>query len=386
MRAIRFCFFLAVAFIVGSEPHSASAQFTQTNLTSDIPGQANNTDPNLVNPWGMSFSATSPTWISDERAGKATLYNGAGVPQALVVTIPGVGGNAGTPTGTVFNSAAGAFNGDVFLFSTLTGQIAGWRGALGTTAEILSSSSANAVFTGLAIGSVSGNVYAYATDFRNGTIDPIKGLATAPALPGNFTDPNAPAGFSTFNVQNLGGQLFVTFAKQDPTTFSPIAGVGNGLIDIFDLSGNFLKRLVTGGQLNDPWGLALAPSNFGPFGGDLLVGNHGDGTIDAFDPITGLLIGELKDAQGNPIINLGLWALAFGNGAAVPADALLFTAGINGGANGLFGEIQAGAATPLPAALPLFSTGLGALGLLTWHRKRKRALALVGRKVHSIRG
>jgi uncharacterized protein (TIGR03118 family) len=152
----------------------------------------------------------------------------------------------------------------------------------------------------------------------------------------------------------------------------PVPGVGAGFIDVFNLDGSFVKRLASNGSLNEPWGLALAPPNFGPFSGDLLVGNHGDGMINAFDPITGLFLGTLKDAQGNPIINPGLWALAFGNGASFDSNALLFTAGTNGGGYGLFGEILP---TPLPGALPLFATGLGALGLLGWRRKRKNSAA-----------
>jgi uncharacterized protein (TIGR03118 family) len=366
---------LIITAVIGSaflslNPQIAIAQFAQTNLSSDISGLANFTDPNLKNPWGLSASPTSPFWGANQQSGNSTLHfgNGSQAPNPvtpLIVTV------AGGPTGTVFNpgTGTGAFNNDNFLFSTFNGQIAGWRGALGTTAEILSLGNGG-VYTGLAAANIGPNTYAYAANFLSGTIDVFGGTAAAPPLPGNFTDPNLPAGYAPFNIQTLNGQLFVTFAQQDANKTSAVVGPGLGFVDKFNVDGTLVSRLVSNGPLDAPWGLAIAPASFGPFGGDLLVGNHGDGSIWAFDPITGLLIGQLKDAQGNPIINLGLWALMFGNaGIGFSADTLYLNAGINGGVDGLFAEIQP--TTPIPAALPLFASGAGVLGYLALRRKRK---------------
>ncbi len=364
MRFIKAFLCLVAAFFVELGPQSASAQFAQIDLFSNIPGQANATDPQLIDPWGISFTPTSPVWVANEGSGVATLYNSTTGKQSLVVTVPGVGGNPGTPTGTVNNPNGAAFNGDNFLFVTRNGQLMGWRGALGTTAETLVPAGGGASYTGLAIGSVNSNTYAYAADFHNGTINAIAGTAGAPALPGNFTDPNLPAGYAPFNVQTLNGELYVAFAKQDAAKLNPVSG-GGGFIDVFNLNGNFNGRLISNGPLNVPWGMAIAPANFGQFGGDLLVGNNGDGTIDVFDPITGILLGMLKDGQGNPIVVSGLMALAFGNGASFASNALLFTGG-----DGVFGEIQA---TPLPAALPMFGSLLAGAGYIGLRRKKKKA-------------
>ena len=365
MRIIRSSLYLIAALFIGLGSQSASAQFAQINLFSNIPGQANTLDPSLVDPWGISFTSTSPVWIANEGSGVATLYNSTTGKQGLVVAVPALGGGQGTPTGTVFNTTfntgAPSFNNDTFLFSTLTGQIMGWRPTLGTVAENLISPTTS-TYTGLAIGSVSGNTNLYAPDFRGGKIDIFQG-PSAHLIGFASADPTLPAGYSPFNVQTLNGQLYVSFALQDPTTHVPVPGVGNGFVDIFNLDGTFNRRLVSHGALNAPWGMAVAPDGFGPFGGDLLVGNNGDGTINVFDPNTGAFIGTLLDAQGDPISNASLLALAFGNGASFGSRTLLFTAG-----DGLFGEIVA---TPLPGALPLFVTGLGALGLLGWRRKRK---------------
>lgn len=340
--------------------------FTQTNLVSDIPGVAKTTDPNLVNPWGVSFSATSPFWVSDNGTGLATLYNGAGDKLGLVVSIPPSGTSA--PTGQIFNSTAN-FNSDLFIFASESGQITGWRGALGTTAETLYNSSSDAVYKGLAIGTTTTGTYLYATDFRNNQITVLPGTG-APALPGNFTDPNLPAGYAPFNIENVNGLLYVTYAVQDSAKHDDVAGAGNGIVDVFDLQGNFKQRLITGGTLNSPWGMAIAPVGFGGFGNDLLVGNFGDGTINVFDPATGALIANLDGFNGKPLINLGLWDLTFGNGGnGGNASDLYFTAGIPGDGmledHGLFGSI---APTPEPATLSLIGCGL--LGLLVFKRRK----------------
>lgn len=354
---MRLSLFLVV-FAAGITPLVAGPiGFNVTNLASDIPGAAAALDPGMINPWGLSASATSPFWLSMNGSGTSELYNGAGVKQALTVTIPGTGGNVGTPTGTVFNGTTN-FNSDLFLFASEDGNISGWRGALGTTAETLLSSSNNAVFKGLTIGTTASGTYLYAADFHNNQINVLPGTG-APALSGNFTDPNLPAGYAPFNIQNIGGTLYVTYAQQDAARHDDVPGAGHGFVDTYDLNGNFQGRLVSNGALDSPWGLAIAPVGFGDVAGDLLVGNFGDGKINAYNPATGALVETLVDAHGNPIAIDGLWALRFGNGAGSgPTTNLYFTAGTNGEADGLFGDL---ATVPEPGTWAMLGIGLGAL-------------------------
>jgi len=340
------------------------AGFYQTNLVSDIDGLAAHTDPGLLNPWGVSFTPTSPFWISENGAGNTTLYNAAGVKQSLVVTIPNPLGGMSAPTGQVFNfnNGAGAFNGDLFIFATEDGTIAGWRGALGTTAEILlNNTGQSAVYKGLAIASIGSNTYLYATDFLNDQIT-VDRSAGAPLLTGNFTDPNIPSGFAPFNVQVFGSQVYVTYAKQAPGKHDDQPGAGNGFVDVFDLNGNLVSHLISNGPLNSPWGLAIAPAGFGSLSGDLLVGNFGDGLINAFTP-TGSFIGTLGTVNGTPLANDGLWAITFGN---TGTGSLFLTAGLNDEADGLFARID-----PVPE--PATSIAL-ALGLMVLCVRARRAL------------
>ena len=353
--------------------HSAiAASYVQTDLASDIPGLAANTDPSMLNPWGMSFSPTSPIWISDQGAGVATLQAGNGTQAALVVTIPGTTGT-GNPTGTVFNGTPSFQLPNampaLFLFSTLNGQIAGWNS--GTTAVATFTANDGAMYTGLTSGAVGGNNFLYAADLAGQKIDVFNSTFSKTMLSGSFTDPNLPSGYRPYNIQNVGGKLYVEYATIDPVTHLVSHTANQGIVSVFDLNGNFLQRLVTNANLNSPWGITLASSNFGQFSNDLLIGNNGDGTIDAFDPITGAFLGKLLDSLGNPLINSGLWALAFRTGApGFDPNALFFTAGINGEADGLFGAIQV-AATPLPGAFPLFGSVIAAFGALIWRRTRK---------------
>jgi uncharacterized protein (TIGR03118 family) len=339
---------------------SAATAYVQTNLASDISGLAPNTDTNLKNPWGMSFAATSPFWMSDQVTGKSTLYNGAGVPQALVVTTPPA------PTGQVFN-ASSSFNLStggkaLFIFDSLSGQIAGWNGAQGTTAATMFTATDGAAFTGLAINNNGSGDFLYAADFANGRIDVLNTNFALMTLPGAFTDPNLPAGFSPYNIQTVGGKLYVEYAQVDPVTHRPTTTANIGIVDVFDANGNFLQRLATNTHLDSPWGITQAPASFGSFGGDILVGNFGDGTISAFDPLSGVFQGVLSDLSGNPIVNSGLWALNFrASGSGFDPNALFFNAGINGEADGLFGEITP---APEPSTLALLALGIGALALL----------------------
>jgi uncharacterized protein (TIGR03118 family) len=324
----------AIAF-----PCRAQESFTQHNLVSDIPGLADNLDPNLVNPWGITSTPASPFWVADNGQNVSTQYNTSGTPQALVVSIP-----SQAPTGTVFNSTPN-FNSDLFLFATETGAIDGWRGGLGTTAEVLlDNSSQGSVYKGLAIATQASGTYLYAADFHNAAITVLPGTG-APALPGTFMDPTLPAGYAPFNIQNVNGSLLVTYALQDPAKHDEIAGPGFGFVDRYDLNGNLLGRLVSNGPLNAPWGLAIAPANFGLFSNDLLVGNFGDGRINAFNPLTGALVGTLLDESGNPLEIQGLWGLRVGNGGnGGDPNAVYFAAGIPGSGmiedHGLFGSLM----------------------------------------------
>jgi uncharacterized protein (TIGR03118 family) len=349
---------------------TAHAGYMQTNLVSNVSGQAAFTDPNLVNPWGMAYSATSPFWVSDNGTGVSTLYDGSGSKQALTVTIPSAAaGGTARPTGQVFNGGAG-FNGDRFLFATEDGTIAGWRGALGTTAElVVNNTAAGANYKGLAIGSNGAGTFIYAANFHTGNIDVYDSIFAPAFLPGAFTDPTLPAGYAPFNIQNLGGSLFVTYAQQDANAQDDVAGAGHGFVDVFDTSGNLQQRLISGGVLDSPWGVALAPADFGEFSNDLLVGNFGDGLINAFDPLTGALLGTLKDGKGNPILIDGLWALGFGNGAGAGlGNELFFTAGPNGETDGLFGKLSA---VPEPSTILLLGLGLVALNFTAIRCKKR---------------
>lgn len=357
-------FFIGVASVCCAAQAWGDSVYGQTNLVSNIPGMAANTDPNLVNPWGVSESSSSPFWISDNGAGVTTLYNGAGTPQSLVVSIPIPGGGSSAPTGQVFNGT-GKFNGDNFLFATENGTIAGWRGALGTTAETLyNNSGSGAVYKGVTLATNAQGSYILAADFHNNRVD-VFPSSGAGALPGMFTDPTLPAGYAPFNVQNVNGQVFVTYAKQG-TGADEVDGAGLGFVSVFDTNGNFVKRIASNGSLNAPWGVTMAPANWGSFGGDLLVGNFGDGSINAYTT-DGIFAGTLRGADGNPLLNDGLWALTFGNGGnGGNLDSLYLTAGLNGESDGLFARIDP---TPEPGTFALL--GLGVPALLAWRLSRK---------------
>jgi uncharacterized protein (TIGR03118 family) len=345
---------LSVIGVTRIRAASALGFYQQTNLVSDLPGVAAVTDPHLVNAWGMSHSATSPWWISDNGAGVSTLYNGSGTPASLVVTIPpplgSPAGTTSTPTGNVFNSTSsfavtknGVTRPAVFLFATEDGTISGWNPAVDPTNAILAAdqSAFGAIYKGLALGSNSSGNFLFATNFHNGTVDVFDTHFAPVSLAGSFTDPSIPSGFAPFGIANLNGQLYVTYAKQDADKEDDVAGPANGFVDIFDTNGNLIRRLVTHGRLNSPWGLTFAPADFGQFSNDLLVGNFGDGRINVVDPTTGDFLGQLRDRDNRAITIDGLWGLAFGNGAnAGPTTTLFFTAGIDDEAHGLFGSLR----------------------------------------------
>lgn len=339
--------------LAGSAAPLLADSYLQTNLDSSVPGLAATTDPNLINPWGMAFTATSPFWVSDQGSGKSTLYDGAGTINALVVTVPG-GGPPSGPTGIVANSTTGFQVNGVgahFIFDTLNGTIAGWASGSSAVTEV---TTPGAVYTGLAIGSVGVSTFLYAAD-STGQIRVFDSSYNPTSLAGNFTDPNAKAGFVPFNIQLIGPNLYVEYAQLNHGAALP-----GGYIDIFDTSGNFIERLTSDSSLFAPWGVTLAPASFGSFGNDLLVGNFGNGIINAFNPISGAYVGTLDDGNGLAIVNQNLWALDFRTGGKNDAaNTLYFTAGINGERSGLFGSI---APSPEPATLILDGLGLCALG------------------------
>jgi uncharacterized protein (TIGR03118 family) len=354
----------AAAAAAASASHGSG--FEQINLVSDLPGVASLTDPDLVNAWGLSASPGtdsapgSPLWVSDNGTDKTTLYAGASATSVskagLVVDI-----TSGAPTGQVFNTdtdpngflvhdAAGHSGRAVFIFDSENGGIDGWNPAVGATGpgpstvtEVAVGNGANAVYKGLTIAQASdGHTYLYAANFRSGRVEVYNDAFTPVELPGGlFVDTKIPAGYAPFNVQELAGQLYVSYAKQDATLHDDAAGSGRGFVDVFNNDGGLVRRLISHGQLDSPWGLALAPSGFGQFAGALLVGNFGNGHINAYNKKTGARLGQLKMTNGQPIVIDGLWGLMFGNGNAAKTGELLFSAGPNEESHGLLGKIVA---------------------------------------------
>ena len=345
--------FCLLSLILLSASTQVSAQFyKQTNLVSDVPGLAQFTDPDLVNPWGLIASGASPWWVANNGTGLSTLYNGAGVKQTLVVTVaPAMAPGPATPTGIVFNGStdfqvvAGVpTTAARFIFVTDDGTISGWAPSVNPNHSILkvNNSASGAVYLGATIAQAGGLNRLYVANFSGGSVDVFNanyGAVTLP--PGAFTDPELPEGFAPFNVQNIGGNVYVAYAKQNEDGDEEEAGRKLGYVDEFDGSGTLLQRFEHGPWMNAPWGLALAPpTGFGKASGKLLVGMFGSGEVATFDPATGDFAGLLRQLRGRPVEIEGLWALRFGNGGnAGPTTTLFFTAGIEDETHGLFGTI-----------------------------------------------
>ena len=356
---------VAILPLLAARPAGAIS-FTQTNLVSDIPGLAEITDPNLKNPWGVSFSGTSPLWTSNQGTSTANLFNIKGVTvtqNALEVTIPKTATGPQGPTGQVNNNtSAFPVNGTPasFIFASLNGTISAWNQSAGTTAQI-KATTPGATYTGLAIANTGSGASLYAANGAQNRIDVFDGSfanVTSSSFAGKFVDPNIPAGFVPFNVENINGKIYVTYAPAGrPAQTSAIEG--QGFVSVFDTSGNFAQRLISGSKLASPWGMTLAPASFDGFAGDLLVGNfsYAAGEINAFDPGTGSFLGTLLS---NPEFQ-GLWALTFGNGGnGGDPNILYFTTGLNAETDGLLAAVTA---VPEPNPGFLFATGMVLLGI-----------------------
>lgn len=337
---------IALAVLIGGArlAFADHGAYQVRNLVSDVPGAAEHTDPNLVNAWGIAFSQFGPAWVADNATGVATLYDGDGNPQSLVVTIPG-----GNPTGIVANASGdfvvtkGGVSGPArFIFATENGIIAAWAPNVDPTNAIVvvDNSASGAVYKGLTLGADGTRLLLYASDFHNNKVDVFDKNFSPVTLPGGFTDTSISDKYAPFGIQNLGGSIYVTYGKQDDARHDEVAGRGNGIVNVFDASGNLVRRVFKGGLLNAPWGLAIAPADFGVFSNTLLIGNFGDGTINAFRLDSGKSVGQLSTPDRNPITIPGLWAISFGNGLRnQPTNVLFFTAGPDEESHGLYGRI-----------------------------------------------
>ena len=313
---------------------SAQAQqtgFMQTNLVSNTAGAATTTDPQLLNPWGISFLPGQDFWIADNNSGTSTLYdNNGNKDAALVVTIPGAtknpngNCNPGCPTGTVANAGSG-FGGGQFIFDTEDGLVVIWTGASNTAAVAFDNSSSGAVYKGLSL--LNGNSL-LAANFNSGKVDVLNNSFQLAPLSGSFTDPNLPGGYAPHGIHVINNQVYVAYAMQDAAKHDAMPGAGVGQVDIFDMNGNFVSTFVAaGGHLNAPWGVVAAPSTFGQFPNAILVGNYGDGTNNAFDS-KGNFLGQVTNSANTPLVNPGLWDMVFGGGGTSGNPATLFlTAG-----------------------------------------------------------
>ncbi len=334
--------------LAGDAGVSDRTLYVRRNLVSDQPGRAVIRDRNLVNAWGISFFPGGPFSVSDNGTGVATMYEGDGTKVPLVVTIPPPNGSPpgakATPTGQVANDTNDFRIGTAaapakLIFATEDGTLAAWNSGA-KAVLVVDKSASQAVYKGLALGLRGGESFLFATNFHAGKIDVFDRRFRSVTLPsGAFKDPAIPSGYAPFGIANVRGRLIVTYAQQDADKHDDVAGAGHGFVDIFDTQGRLLRRFAARGTLNSPWGVALAPLSFGRFGGDLLIGNFGDGHINIFD-LRGLFLGQLGPTAQRPFTIQGLWGLVFGNAARANPNTLYFTAGPNDEKHGLFGSIS----------------------------------------------
>jgi uncharacterized protein (TIGR03118 family) len=327
-------------------------RYVVQNLVSDQMNQATHIDPFLVNAWGLAASSTSPWWVADNETAKSTLYDAVGNQSSLVVSVPGA------PTGIVFNGGSGfvvtqgAASGPArFMFASEDGTISAWNPGVpppppSTQAFVVvpnaSTPATGAIYKGLALASTTTGTFLYAADFHNNRVDVFDSSFHSVTVAGAFVDPHLPKGYAPFGIQTIRGRILVAYAKQDDDAEDEVAGDGLGFVSAFEPNGTFVARVASRGALNAPWGMALAPANFGRFSGALLIGNFGDGRINVYDPETFEPRGHLKDSKGKAVVIDGLWGIAFGNGGnAGPVNTLYFAAGPDDEMHGLFGRIDA---------------------------------------------
>jgi uncharacterized protein (TIGR03118 family) len=372
--------FVCLVFVTAIAGHalakSKGAGYTQTNLISDIPGLAEVTDPNLLNPWGLAFfPGMSPFWINENNAGFSALYFADAVVDSalphVIIPPPPPSTAPGTPTGIIANFfvTAGAFpiiidgtnfGPSLFIIDTEDGTVEAWNvnppiapgipdplSAVIVVDNSQGGAPTGAVYKGLALGENTANgPLLYATNFRTGKVDVFDSnfQSPNPPLTGSFTDPKVQHGYAPFGIQNINGQIWVTYAKQDAPKHDPVNKPGHGFVDVFDVNGNLVTRFAQHGHLDSPWGVAMAPATFGQFANDILVGNFGDGVINVFDPTSTKWLGQVTGPNGRPLVNSGLWSLTFGgalnsNGTSSSPNTLFFSAGLNDENDGLFGTI-----------------------------------------------
>ncbi len=338
MQRRKLAFTLCLALVVMMVSNVALAQYQLKNLVSNQVGGASHVDPLLVNAWGLAYGPGGPFWISDQGSGWSTLYTGQGVAKSLQVVVPSAsGGGPGSPTGIVFNGSSDfQIQGwpTFFLFATLDGTISGWSPQTNPNTAVIevNNSATGTVYTGLAVSSKASGNFLYAADVANNKVDVYDGTFTFVT---SFTDSTLPAGFAPFGVQDIGGFVYVTFAPSD--------GSSGGAIDIFQEDGTFVRTLAQGKPLIQPWGLAVAPKNFGKLSNTLLVSNNtNNGTINAFNTVTGQFVGTIRDANGKNITIDQLWGIEFGGGTANDGrtNQLFFTAGPHKNLAGTFGVIS----------------------------------------------
>jgi uncharacterized protein (TIGR03118 family) len=313
-------FGLLITLAIPSGLRAQQAGYSQTNLVSNTAGVAATTDSQLLNPWGISFIPGSDFWIANNNSGTSTLYDNQGKKDAgLVVTIPGAtknpNGNCapGCPTGTVANGNGVYFGGGQFIFDTEDGLVVNWTGASNTATVAFDNSASGAVYKGLALVN---STFLLAANFNSGKVDVLDRNFNLTSLSGSFTDPNLPAGFAPHGIHVVNNHVYVAYAMQDGPKHDSLPGAGLGQVDVFDLNGNFVSTFVAaGGKLNAPWAVVAAPATFGTFPNAILIGNFGDGTINAFDT-TGKFLGQLTDSSNHPLVNPGLWDMVFGGGGA----------------------------------------------------------------------
>jgi uncharacterized protein (TIGR03118 family) len=345
-RILLFC----VLGISAATTHAINLFYDANYLVADEVAPPAKQDPNLVNAWGIAFNPFGPVWVSNAETGTSTLYDGDGNLIPLVVTVPAPDGGQGEPTGIVYNGSSGFVVQSSglsapsrFIFATENGSLAAWAPSVNMTQAItvVDNSATGAIYKGLAVSAGGAGGLLYATDFHNNKIDVFDDKFAPVSVVGAFVDPSIPAGYAPFGIQAIHGDIYVTYARQDDEAEDDVRGAGFGYVDVFDPNGQLIRRLISRGRLNAPWGLAVSPAGFGIMANRLLVANFGDGKINAYNLVTGTPVGVLRAKNGHPIQIDGLWGLAFGNGyAGQPVNTLFFTAGPEEEEHGAYGRID----------------------------------------------